>query len=149
MRTVRDMKVLVCGGRFYGKEPNWGEVPVHARERAQREATHIRSVLSAFHAGQPIARLIEGGADGADEIARLWAREERVVNITYKAEWGRHGKAAGPIRNERMLEEERPDVVIAFPGGAGTAHMVKIARAAGVEVLVIAEQPDKPNGVQT
>lgn len=115
------MKVLVCGGRAY------------------KDETRIREVLSAFHAAQPIARLIEGGAAGADARAAAWASANGVPWDTYVADWARHGKAAGPIRNQRMLDEGQPDVVIAFPGGAGTAHMVKIARAAGVEVLVIKE----------
>lgn len=115
------MKVLVCGGREY------------------KDAERIRQVLSAFHAAQPIARLIEGGATGADKIAAAWAHSERVPFTTYPANWSYHGKAAGPIRNKRMLDEGKPDVVIAFPGGAGTAHMVKIAKDAGVEVLIIKE----------
>ncbi|MEM9912925.1 MAG: hypothetical protein AAF922_19365 [Pseudomonadota bacterium] len=45
------------------------------------------------------------------------------------------GRAAGPIRNKEMLDEGCPDLVVAFPGGRGTANMVKQAQAAGVEVL--------------
>lgn len=44
------------------------------------------------------------------------------------------GKAAGPIRNQRMLDDGKPDRVLAFPGGRGTANMVKLAKAAGVPV---------------
>lgn len=115
------MNVLVCGGREY------------------RDGDRVREVLAAFHSAQPIARLIEGGATGADRIARRWANEHRVPTDTFAAEWSLHGKAAGPIRNRTMLREGKPDVVIAFPGGAGTAHMVKIAKAAGVEVLIVTE----------
>lgn len=45
-----------------------------------------------------------------------------------------NGKAAGPIRNQRMLDEGKPDLVVAFPGGRGTADMVRRAKAAGVPV---------------
>jgi hypothetical protein len=52
---------------------------------------------------------------------------------------GLMGKAwagkAGPIRKQQMLDEGKPDLVVAFPGGRGTAHMVRIARAAGIEVI--------------
>ncbi len=52
----------------------------------------------------------------------------------YEADWHEHGRAAGPIRNARMIAEGRPDLVIAFPGGRGTADMVSRARKAGIEV---------------
>jgi hypothetical protein len=50
------------------------------------------------------------------------------------AEWKKHGKRAGPLRNMRMLEEWKPDGVAAFPGGSGTADMIAQARNAGVKV---------------
>jgi hypothetical protein len=53
------------------------------------------------------------------------------------AEWETLGRKAGPIRNERMLTEGKPDLVVAFPGGRGTAHMTRLAREAGVEVVEI------------
>lgn len=62
----------------------------------------------------------------------------------YPADWEKHGKAAGPIRNALMLEEGKPDLVLAFKDGfdwqfkrGGTEHMVRIAKAAGVRTIVI------------
>lgn len=52
----------------------------------------------------------------------------------FKADWDKHGKAAGPIRNQQMLDEGKPDLVLAFAGGKGTDDMCRRARAAGVEV---------------
>ena len=60
-----------------------------------------------------------------------------MAALAYPANWKKHGRAAGPIRNKQMLEEAKPDLVIAFPGGAGTANMVKQAREAGVKVEII------------
>jgi UDP-N-acetylmuramoylalanine-D-glutamate ligase len=54
----------------------------------------------------------------------------------YPAKWDLHGKSAGPIRNQQMLDTG-VDLVIAFPGGKGTAHMVSIAKKAGVKVVEI------------
>jgi hypothetical protein len=51
-----------------------------------------------------------------------------------KADWHWHGRAAGPIRNQKMLDWG-PDLVVAFAGGDGTACMMRLARAAGVEVI--------------
>lgn len=53
------------------------------------------------------------------------------------AEWDRLGRKAGPIRNQRMLDEGKPALVIAFPGGTGTAGMVAIARKGRVPVITL------------
>lgn len=60
----------------------------------------------------------------------------------FKADWNKYGKSAGPMRNIQMLKEGKPDVVVAFQGGKGTAHMVKIAKEAGVKVIQIEEYKD-------
>ena len=78
--------------------------------------------------------IIQGGADGVDRAAKEWAEKNGVPCATVAANWDFHGKAAGPIRNGWMLRLN-PDVVIAFPGGSGTASMVKRARDAGVKVV--------------
>lgn len=53
------------------------------------------------------------------------------------ADWKTHGKRAGSIRNQKMIDDYHPQLVVAFPGGAGTADMVRRARAAGIEVREI------------
>lgn len=111
------MRVLVCGGR------DW------------RDGGFVSRVLTQFHANTPITRLITGGATGVDSYAGGWAAVQAITIETYFAKWGEHGRAAGPIRNKQMLDEGKPDVVIAFPGGRGTANMVKQAREAGVRVI--------------
>jgi hypothetical protein len=52
------------------------------------------------------------------------------------AEWESLGRKAGPIRNQRMLTEGKPALVVAFPGGKGTANMVAQARATNVRVFI-------------
>lgn len=119
------MRVLVCGGRDYGN------------------ITHVAQVLCALHRERGIDVVIQGGAAGADQIAREWAKHNGVNSITYAAEWDKHGRAAGPMRNQAMLERETPDLVIAFPGARGTADMIRRAKAAGVEVEIC-----KPRTIQ-
>lgn len=113
------MILLVTGGRYYA-----GRAAVFA-------------ALDRVHAKRPIARLVHGGADGADTLAGEWAAARGIPCRVYgvsKYEWMHYGKGAGPMRNARMLEDAKPDGVAAFPGGSGTADMVKKARAAGVPV---------------
>ena len=112
------MILLCCGGRDY----------------ADREKVY--ATLDAIHTATPIALVIEGGADGADGMAKAWACSRGVQVETHHANWILHGKAAGPIRNAEMLSRN-PDLVVAFPGGRGTAHMVRIAKAKGTEVREI------------
>lgn len=82
--------------------------------------------------------IIQGGASGADALARRYAEKRKVDLVTFDADWKAYGKGAGPIRNRVMLREGRPDLVLAFPGGKGTADMVRRARVAGVPVQIVA-----------
>ena len=113
------VKVLVCGGRDY------------------RDVVCVFKTLEAIHAKTPIGVIIEGGALGADELAEVWAADRGVRCWAFPALWKLNGKAAGPIRNQRMIDEGKPDLVVAFPGGRGTADMVRRARTAGVEVIEV------------
>jgi hypothetical protein len=72
---------------------------------------------------------------GADKMAREFAEWKGIPVKTFAAEWGKYGRLAGPRRNQQMLDEGKPDLVVAFAGGAGTANMIALAKAAGVRVL--------------
>ena len=56
--------------------------------------------------------------------------------LSYPAEWNKFGRAAGPMRNKRMLIDGKPDMVFAFhddiENSKGTANMIKITREAGI-----------------
>jgi hypothetical protein len=112
-------RVLVCGGRGFD------------------DYNHMRRVLSNLHQTRGIERIIEGGAPGADRLAYRFGAEKMIVVEHYPADWRNDGRAAGPIRNQRMIDEGKPDLVVAFPGGRGTADMMRRSRAAGVEVIEV------------
>lgn len=78
--------------------------------------------------------IIHGGQKGADLLAGAIATELGMWVWPCPAAWDYHGLSAGPRRNARMLAESRPDLVLAFPGGAGTLNMCTQATAAGVAV---------------
>jgi hypothetical protein len=113
--------VLVCGDR------RWDD------------ADAIRRALMDLH-NPGIALLVHGGCRGADTLADEVAVSLGIPVRVFPAEWGRYGRAAGPIRNRRMLEHTRPDLVLAFhpdlSRSKGTVDMVRRARAAGVPVRV-------------
>jgi len=112
-------RVLVCGGRDYD----------------DRET--LFNVLDVTHEANPIECLIHGAARGADTLAADWALDRDVLCNAYPADWDRDGKAAGPIRNQKMLDGGKPHLVIAFPGGRGTADMIRRAEKAGVPVAKV------------
>lgn len=111
------MRVLICGGRDY---QDYGTV------------CDIMAIIPATH-------IIEGGASGADTLAWKWAKNHlgKGNSTRFDARWDKDGKAAGPIRNQRMIDEGKPDLVVAFPGGKGTMDMVNRARKHGVEVIEV------------
>jgi len=113
-------RVLVCGGRDFNNKEK------------------VFSVLNSYDQDYDFTAVIHGAAKGADSAAGLWASsQQHIKEIRFPANWKKYGKAAGRIRNKRMLEEGKPDLVIAFPGGRGTFNMVMEARAAGIEVIDI------------
>ena len=83
------------------------------------------------------ARLVHGAAAGADAAAAAWAEAAGVPVTAYPADWAQHGKSAGVQRNRRMLDAEDAslDLLVAFPGGRGTADMRARAAAAGLPVF--------------
>jgi hypothetical protein len=104
---------LVCGGRFYSD----------------------RAYLFALLDSLGPDKVVHGAAPGADLLAEQWAKSRQVPYAGYPARWNALGKAAGHQRNLQMPERELIDIVVAFPGGSGTADMVKIARRMGLPVL--------------
>lgn len=82
--------------------------------------------------------LIEGGAQGADRLARTAAQKLGWRIQTFEAKWGTNGRAAGPIRNQEMIDSYL-HVLIAFSGGRGTADMVARATKAGVPVFQVVD----------
>lgn len=112
------MRVLVCGGRdYHNADAVWG-----ALDAVLKTCKHDYMTI------------IQGAARGADQLAVAWCLDRSVPYDSYKADWTKHGMAAGPKRNQRMIDEGKPDLVIAFPGGSRTADMIRRALAAGIEV---------------
>lgn len=111
----RHLRVIVCGGRDY----------------AEREA--LGATMDRLHRLRHLIEVIEGGACGADTMAGEWADSRGIKRTTIPADWKQYGRKAGPIRNLQMLEL-RPDGVVAFPGGRGTANMIAQARKNRVRV---------------
>lgn len=108
---------LVCGGRTYDDQ-----------EFLYRE-------LDRLHGEHTFGCIVQGGARGADRLAKLWAISRRIPELQVEAHWTTMGQGAGTIRNQWMIDWCRPDLVIAFPGSTGTRDMVRRANNARIEVV--------------
>ncbi len=95
----------------------------------------VSQSLMAFNDARPITELHEGGAEGWDGWCRQWARNHGIQVITYWANWEKHGKAAGHIRNGLILTKSGAQVLLAGPGGKGTANMISQAEKRGLEII--------------
>lgn len=118
------MRVLVCGSRTYGAEGP--------------ELDAMTSLLWGLAESDTV---VHGGAKGADTTAGLIAMDWGCPVEVFRAEWDKHGKAAGFIRNQQMLDSG-VSLVMAFVNkplvdSKGTAHMVSLARKAGVRTIVV------------
>jgi hypothetical protein len=109
------MRVLVCGGRDFD------------------DYALVEQELGKLN----ISCLIHGAARGADSLGAKYAALHGIPVQAFPADWKRYGRGAGPIRNAQMLREGKPDVVVAFLGGRGTAHIVALAHHNHVRVTSI------------
>lgn len=143
------MRILVCGGRDFGDLQTVKRGTLVWRHRSdeykfivatldrQASETAKRTVSSSGNWMTPEIEVIAGAARGADTVAADWARDNKLKLLEFPADWKKHGKSAGYVRNKQMLDEGKPDIVIAFPGGHGTKNMKNLARIAGVPVIEV------------
>ena len=112
------MRVLVCGGRDF--------------DDYNLLADTLLGLLEQY--GSKDVIFISGRARGADSLGEWFAKANNYELLVFPADWGKFGKAAGFIRNQQMIDEGKPDLVVAFPGGRGTQDMVKRAKKHGIKV---------------
>ena len=117
-----ELRIIFCGDRWWTDRESIAEV--------------MHTLIDAF----ATFTVIEGEARGADLIAKAIARSYDLPVASFKADWDRFKKAAGPIRNAEMLYHGRADGVVAFHKNimtsSGTKNMVMQARKAGVPAWV-------------
>jgi len=99
--------------------------------------------LNKFLADEGYLTVVHGDADGADSYAKIWVARTSfnrlgVRDERHPADWAKHGKAAGPIRNQEMVDLGA-DLCLAFSlnRSRGTADCLNRAAAAGIERRVL------------
>ena len=122
VKREQPQHVIVCGGRdFKPRDDDGARLCAYLHRKAPCVVHH-------------------GDARGADRwAAALASRMEGVTVVAHPADWDAHGNAAGPKRNAEMLRAAKTAskgvVLIAYPGGRGTSHMVEIATKAGCQIV--------------
>ncbi len=116
--------VLVCGSRKY----------------CDKELVY--RVLDMLHSDEPFSLLVQGFAKNVDQTAMQWAEERGVPHTGNKyritsSMWQKFGNGAGPWRNGLMLKNEKPTMVVAFPGQSGTKDMVEQSRRAFIRTFEV------------
>lgn len=113
-------RAIVCGGRSF--------VP------RDGDAARLRKLLAALD----IIEVVHGGASGADTWAAGVAARDGYPTRAFPADWEAHGKKAGPLRNATMAGYVRNNGggwCIAFPGGPGTADMLRQAKVQSLGII--------------
>jgi len=111
-------RILICGDRNY---QDWIKVQEYLD-------TISRTTI-----------IIHGGARGADSLAGNLATSLKMKVIKFPANWDKYGKAAGVLRNQQMLDEGHPDLVVYFhkdiENSKGTRDMLKRATDSGIRTI--------------
>jgi len=110
------MKIAVTGGRNFNN------------------AKMVFETLDYIQEKYNISELIHGGAKGTDTLAGLWAKNRNILVSVFMPDWKIYGKRAGILRNLEMLNQ-KPEMVVAFPGGRGTSHMTTSAKSQGIKII--------------
>lgn len=117
------MVILVCGGREF------------------RDEERLKEVLDEVDGWSLNGNItvVQGGARGADAMAARWALNRGHKLITEAADWATHGRKAGPLRNQAMIDKHKPTQGVVFPGGAGTLDMLTRLFRAQINTWVVGD----------
>jgi len=119
------MTILVCGDR------EWTD--------AEKMWTRLRQIDVSTYEEEIV--LVEGDCRGADRMAGRIGIELGMKVVPVPAEWDKHGRSAGPIRNRKMLDEYKPRLVIGFHKSLwtskGTLDCMREAAKRGIKVELV------------
>jgi len=113
------MKVIIAGGRDFNNYET------------------LKTVCDYMLQNQTEIEIVSGGAKGADSLGEQYATEKGYKLSLFPADWDKHGKSAGYIRNKEMADYS--DALIAFWDGnsKGTNHMINLSKQKGLKVKVV------------
>ena len=110
------MKVIVAGGR------NFQDYEVV--KKAIEESTYT------------ITEVVCGCATGVDSLGERWANENNITISKFPADWNKHGRAAGPIRNQKMAEYAEGLIAVWDGESRGTKNMIMQGNNKHMDVFI-------------
>jgi hypothetical protein len=133
------MRLIIAGGRNFGNHLLPDGTLDHQRNHLNYEllCNEVTRFISENTTANEEVQIISGLAKGADTLGCRYAQEADYPLRGFKAEWGKFGRAAGPIRNKLMAKHA--DALIAFWDGKsrGTQHMIDYADEMGLKIKVV------------
>ena len=121
MDDKKKINIIVCGSRFYS---DYNKILDELKKYSSMDVT-----------------IIEGECSGADKLAAKAAKELKYTLQKFPAQWEKYGKAAGPIRNKKMIDAGHPNLILAFhpniDESRGTKNMIAQASACKIKVKII------------
>lgn len=124
-----ELRVIICGSRDWTNKARIGR--------------YLDTLMDDEGYTADSITVIHGGCKGADHHAGMEAKGRGISVVEYPANWLKHGLRAGPIRNQQMIDDGRPDRVVAFHAdlntSKGTKDMVARARFHDIPVTIIQE----------
>lgn len=154
------LRILVCGSRWYGRAKadyaSEEEKLFDLKNRVEPQKRKLTDILAReissrgyseyLHNGEIDVIntiIISGMALGADTLAVEFADWYGIPTLKFPADWDRYKKGAGPIRNQQMIDEGKPNLCVAFlmPNSRGTRDMITRCKFENIEVIEI-ESPE-------
>jgi len=97
----------------------------------------LRKKVSHLTKGHTIATILSGKCRGADTLGERFAKEFGIPVEDHPAEWTKHGKAAGPIRNWEMVENATHAIVFDHPLARGSKDLIKQAKVKRLPLRIV------------
>lgn len=127
--TFNEIRIIVAGTRTFSDY-----------ELLRNKLDDFISELNQKYPGKQIV-IITGAAKGADQLGSFYARSHNIPLKEFPADWNTYGRAAGPIRNQQMLDyvlHEIPVLIVFWDGESrGTKNMINIAKRCNVQTEVV------------
>ncbi len=108
-----------------------------AGSRTMRDYNLLRRKLDQLLSRQTDVEIVSGTANGADKLGERYAKDREYALKQFPADWEKYGKRAGYLRNAQMADYA--DALVAFwdAESKGTMHMIELAKAKGLKIVVV------------
>lgn len=83
-----------------------------------------------------ITEIVSGCARGVDSLAEAYAADHDIQIMPFWADWPKHGKSAGPIRNKEMAEYADAAIIVWDGQSNGAQNMIENMRSVGKRVIL-------------